>query len=64
MMNDVFMHMSEQLTAKIDAIKEDLAAGRAADYGEYKYSCGVYRGLLLANDVLLTTKERMENSDE
>ena len=63
-MDDIFVHIAKQLAEKMDSIKDDLATGRAADFGEYKFSCGVYRGLLLANDVLLTTKERMENSDE
>jgi hypothetical protein len=63
-MDDVFVYLSKQLTEKMKLLEEDLVKGKASDIGEYKHACGVYRGLMIANDVLLTTKERMEESND
>jgi len=36
----------------------------AKDHGEYKYCCGVVRGLLIANSLILEMAERLEKDDE
>ena len=43
---------------------EDLADGMAKDHSEYKYCCGVVRGLLIANSLILEMSERLEKDDE
>lgn len=42
---------------------EDLVTSNK-NFDEYKYSCGVVRGLLIATALIQDLKEQMEGSDE
>ena len=64
MTKDVLKYLSEQLQKERLRIIEDLGDGKAKDLAEYKYSAGVVRGLLMANNLIAETAERLENSDE
>jgi len=64
MSNDVLKYLSEQIQKERLRIIEDLGDGKAKDLAEYKYSAGVVRGLLMANNLIAETAERLENSDE
>jgi len=63
-MKDVLEHLSKQLQQERFRIIEDMGDGKAKDHAEYKYSCGVVRGLLLANNYIVELAERLEKSDE
>jgi hypothetical protein len=43
---------------------EDLGEGKAKDHAEYKFLCGVVRGLLMANNHILELIDRIEKDDE
>jgi hypothetical protein len=45
-------------------IEQDTVLGNAKDFGAYQYGCGIYRGLLIANNILIETAERMEKDDD
>jgi hypothetical protein len=64
MNDDLLTYLSKKIRDEQKLIEEDLVVGKAKDYGAYQHACGVYRGLLIANNMLLETKERMDNSDE
>lgn len=64
MSNDLLKYISDKLNAEINHISDDLARGSAKDHGEYKWSCGIIRGLTLANTIIAETAQRMENEDE
>jgi hypothetical protein len=64
MSDDLLTYLSKKIRDEQKLIEEDLVIGKAKDYGAYQHACGVYRGLLVANNMLLETKERMENSDD
>lgn len=64
MTKDVLKHLSKSLQEERLRIIEDLGDGKAKDLAEYKYSAGVVRGLLMANNLIAETAERLENSDE
>jgi hypothetical protein len=53
-----------QIDNELKVIAEDLAAGNAKNYEEYKHSCGVVRGLLIARNKVTELSERIEKSDE
>lgn len=63
-MNDVLRHLSKVIQEERLRIIEDLGDGKAKDHAEYKYSCGVVRGLLMANTTIAEMAERLENSDD
>jgi hypothetical protein len=63
-MSDLLRHLSKKVQDELKVIEADMAMGNAADFGAYKYACGIYRGLLVANNIIAETAERMEADDE
>jgi len=63
-MSDLLRHLSKRVQDELSIIEADMAMGNAADFGAYKYACGIYRGLLVANSIIMETAERMEADDE
>jgi hypothetical protein len=64
MSSDLLKYLSSRVQEEMKVIENDTVLGNAKDFGDYKYACGIYRGLLIANNVLIETAERMENNDE
>jgi hypothetical protein len=62
--NDLLNYLITRVDGELTTVEQDLAVGQAKDYAEYKHSCGIYRGLLLAKNILTETLERMANDDE
>jgi len=63
-MSDLLRHLSKKVQDELRIIEADMAMGNAVDFGAYKYACGIYRGLLVANNIIIETAERMEADDE
>jgi hypothetical protein len=63
-MSDLLRHLSKRVQDELKIIEADMAMGNAVDFGAYKYACGIYRGLLVANNIIMETAERMEADDE
>lgn len=63
-MSDLLRHLSKKVHDELKIIEADMAMGNAVDFGAYKYACGIYRGLLIANNIIIETAERMEADDE
>lgn len=64
MNNDLLTYLSDKVQKEIDVISTDLARGTAKDHGDYKYACGIVRGLMMVTNILMETAERMENADD
>jgi hypothetical protein len=63
-MSDLLKHLSKKVQDELRIIEADMAMGNAVDFGAYKYACGIYRGLLIANNIIVETAERMEADDD
>lgn len=63
-MSDILRHLSKKVQDELKIIEADMAMGNAVDFGAYKYACGIYRGLLVANNIIAEVAERMEADDE
>ena len=54
------------IVAKIDEhlknIETDLAAGSAHDFEAYKFTCGAYRGLLMAKGIMQDVLEEEDKN--
>jgi hypothetical protein len=61
---ELLKYLSKRIQEEVDVIKEDLATGKAKDHGDYRHACGSIRGLLIANNILMETSERMRQDDE
>jgi hypothetical protein len=64
MNTDILKYLSNQIREDQTLLANDMALGKAKDHGEYKFSCGIYRGLILANTMIAELAERMEKDDE
>jgi hypothetical protein len=64
MNSDLLKYLSSKIQEEMKVIETDTVLGQAKDFGDYKYACGIYRGLLIANNILIETSERMEKDDE
>jgi hypothetical protein len=64
MSNDLLKYLSSKIQEELKVIESDTVMGHAKDFGDYKYACGIYRGLLVANNILMETAQRMEQDDE
>ena len=63
-MRDVLEHLAKRIHEDRLRMIEDLGEGKAKDHAEYKFSCGVVRGLLMANNHILELAERLDKADE
>ena len=64
MSNDLLKYLSNKIQEEMQVIEQDTVLGKAKDFGAYQYGCGIYRGLMIANNILIETAERMEKDDE
>lgn len=61
---DLLKYLETKIEAEQEILYKDLGLGRAKDHGEYKYTCGIIRGLMIANNLISETSDRMEELDE
>lgn len=64
MSKELLVYLSKKVNEEMQVIEKDMAMGAAKDYPDYRYAAGIYRGLLVANNILIETSERMEKDDE
>lgn len=60
----VLTHISSKIQEEISSLTDTLASGAAKDYAEYRATCGIIRGLMKANGVIVEVAEKLENSDD
>ena len=63
MSTDLLRFLARKNKDEIDKMSDDLARGTAKDHGDYKYACGIVRGLILANTIIAETAERVKSND-
>ena len=63
MSNDLLRYLANKVQEEISVIEKDMALGSAKDYGDYKYACGIVRGLRMVTNIIIETAERMESDD-
>lgn len=64
MSTELLKYLSGKVQEEISVISDDLARGTAKDHGEYKYACGIIRGLMVANALFADVAQRMERDDD
>ena len=64
MSTDILKYLSKKIQDELKIIESDTVMGKASDFGDYKYACGIYRGLLLANNILMETAQMMDKTDD
>lgn len=64
MSSDLLKYLSKHVQDEISVLSDDLARGTAKDHGEYKYACGIIRGLMIANALFADTAQKMDTDDD
>lgn len=62
--SEILKYLSEKIHTERQVIIEDMSLGKAKDHGEYKYACGINRGLLIANNIIIEIVEQMERQND
>jgi len=63
-MSTVLIHIAQKIDEACKDIERDLAMGKVSEFGEYKFACGRYRGLLTAKDIIIETAQKLEQDDD
>jgi hypothetical protein len=61
---DVFKYLASEIDKVREVIEEQLALGHCKEFGDYKFACGRYRGLLEAKDLIIETAKRYQNDED
>lgn len=64
MSTELLRHLASKNTEELDVLRDDLARGTAKDHGDYKYVCGIIRGLMIANGIIADVAAKVENGDD
>ena len=64
MSNDTLKYLSSKIQEELKVIESDTAMGYAKDFSDYKYACGIYRGLLMANNIIMETAQRLDDDND
>ena len=56
--------IEERNTVEVKTLTDDLVMGKAKDYAEYKYYCGIIRGLTKANSLTQELAQQMRQDDD
>ncbi len=58
---ELLKYLSSKIQEEMVVMRDDMAMGKAKDFGDYKYAAGIYRGLIIANTILADTAERVKD---
>jgi len=61
---DVLHHLIKKFDAERGRLTSVLGQGLAQDHADYRFQCGIIRGLSMAVEMLTETAERLEDHDE
>jgi hypothetical protein len=64
MSDDLLKYLAEKIAVEMRRVEQDMVMGNAKDFAAYQHACGVYRGLLYANNIISETAERMETAND
>jgi hypothetical protein len=62
-MDKIAAVLNSQIDAQIDMVRDSITTGKAKDFAEYSYLCGVVRGLGTAKDFINVLNKKVENED-
>ena len=63
-MDETLKVLASQLGEEEQRMKDDMAQGRAEEYAQYMHACGVIRGFQIAQGLIASLAQHMENDDE
>jgi hypothetical protein len=64
MADPLLVHLANKVEGEFRVMADDLGKGTAKDFGDYKYACGIMRGLLITKGLIMELAERMESDND
>jgi hypothetical protein len=64
MSSELLKYLSDKVNEEISRMGNDLMLGGAKDHGDYKWVCGIIRGLTMANTIIVETAQRMKEEED
>lgn len=64
MNENLFKYLADEIGKQCRSLEEQLALGHVKDFGDYKFACGRYRGLLEAKEIIIQTAKRYEDDED
>jgi len=64
MSDELLKYLSKKIQDEVAVLSDDLARGSAKDHGDYKYACGIIRGMMVVNGFIAEIAQNMENYDD
>jgi len=58
--HEVLTYLQNKIQQEIQITSENLGMGSSKSYDDYRYYCGIIRGLLIANNFVGEIKDRLE----
>lgn len=62
-MGNIFEHFIDKFSQEVDAVQESLGDGAIKSYEDYRYYCGVIRGLRVAQSMVADVKHNLEAAE-
>lgn len=63
-MGNIFEHFIAKFSQEAEMVKEGLSEGAMKSYDEYRYYCGLVRGLMVASSIVGEMKANLEASED
>lgn len=63
-MDETLKILAKQLAEEEQRIKDDMAQGRAEEYAQYMHACGIVRGFQIAQGLIGTLIENIQEDDD
>ena len=60
----VLKYLAEKVKEEREKITDDMAFGKAKDFGDYKYAAGVVRGFDVVTSILIDVSERLGKEED
>ena len=64
MAETVLTHLSKKVQEEMEVFERDTILGKAKTFEDYKFSCGVYRGLAIANGIIADLAQQMRIEED
>lgn len=61
---ELLKYLAGEISTQCKVIEENLALGHIKEFGDYKFACGRYRGLLEAKEIIIQTAKRYEDDED
>ena len=63
-MDETLKILAKQLAEDEQRVKDDMAQGRAEEYAQYMHACGIIRGFQIAQGLIGTLIQNIQEDDD